>query len=208
MPTLRTDPSAQLGLTLMELLVALVILSLTVGLGMQSLLSVERTQRSALAATDRSTADRLREVWVREGLEALASDPKQPIQGRGTRIAAFSRLDLAGIGVGGNQAWELQGVPGGVRLRITQEGGAAPLDLFFMGVNKAQFRFIDEDGGVLPQWPPSAPDTGPGTSVVSAAPKAIALLLEREDGSVDAWIAGLKNPRPPSRLLIDEGETP
>lgn len=163
----RTSPErarpAQRGFTLVELLVALVILGFVMTLVSEAIFQVAQITRVA-DATTRGLTSRWGAGWSASGLFANLAIPEESkapaLEGTASRISGFSTQPLDG-GTTGLQRFEIE-------LRATSEGpratemvtlardgssvrGTASVVAVFAG--RAEFAYVDRAGKIVPVWP-------------------------------------------------------
>lgn len=203
----------QNGLTLVEMMVVLMIASMALTLGYQSLGQWRRADASISGITGQARQMALTRSWLEESLRSLT--PVEPPAGNaaqrtggtedgkfaGTR-ERFSGLSLNGVlsSRGGSipVVWELARETEGTRLGLVENGRA--LDLPLPGVEEAHFSYVDKEGRSHTQWPPAL-------GMADQLPAAVALHLTQADGSHQVWTAavvGILNPIPRPYELDEE----
>lgn len=171
------------GLTLLEMLVTLVIVSLVVTILSQAMSQLARIERLLEGGQLRSTVVALRAEWVRAALAGLMPSPTDAERLRG------SERELRGLSSEVPQ-WPLSG-PARLHLRLRTEergvsttlellpegdAGKAPVQLMQWSGREGRFRYLDAQGQWGGQRPPLS-STTPGTvpAAALALPRAVAL---------------------------------
>jgi general secretion pathway protein J len=168
-PNRPLSARSQAGLTLVELLVSMVILSFVMTLVSEAVYQVSQIARAA-DATTRGLGARWGAGWSASGVFANLLAPeepsdKPPMVGSSTRVAGFTARPLSG-GDTGIEPFELQLGPA----QNNRPGDALTTDLIMTlpGDNRraastqvvasfpgrAEFAYVDRSGLTLPVWPP------------------------------------------------------
>lgn len=202
------DPEA--GFSLMETLIALVILSISAVLIFQSLISqseltarvestsLEAGRESVRRAGFTSVVEALVPSWPEDIETAFVATPvlisgltAQPLIRQDPGLAAFE--------------FKLEEVPS--QLVYTAGGEALALASF---PERAVFSYLGPDGNWHPEWPPRdvRPDTGPfdDSAAFPVAPLPLAVRIQTETRTELDWVARLhwRAPHLPRRQDIEE----
>ena len=159
----RRAARQQHGFTLVELLVALVILGFVMTLVSEAIFQVSQITRVA-DATTRGLTSRWGAGWSASGLFANLAVPEESkapsMEGSSSRVAGFTTLPLDGSTTGVHR-FELELRPAADRSTSTElvartrtnssvSGDASVVALF---PARAEFAFVDRAGKTLPGWP-------------------------------------------------------
>lgn len=196
---------AQRGFTLVELLVALVILGFVMTLVSEAIFQVAQITRVA-DATTRGLASRWGAGWSASGLFANLTIPEESaipaLEGSSSRVTGFSTLPLDGS-VTGLQRFDISLRPTVDRPVSTEmvthsrEGSSVRADTSVIAVfsGRAEFAYVDRAGKLMPGWP------GVTRKEIDAEelPRAV-VVREVGSGNVLMWYPFLgETARPPPR---------
>lgn len=171
------------GLTLLEVLAALALISLLAALSGQLLFEAQRAQRSAADAS--RTGEDLALLRWQESIEAyLPNHPQEPsaFMGAPARLALPSALP-PWAHAGGAQAvvWRLEGGEAGTRLLAeaadAAEAGTSGLPAIHLPPGDWAFRYAGADGVWQDAWPPQRPVAEDDRRLMLVA------LIDRRDGT-------------------------
>ncbi|HEY4559822.1 MAG TPA: prepilin-type N-terminal cleavage/methylation domain-containing protein [Lysobacter sp.] len=174
------------GFTLMEVLVVLVIVSLTTAALFQ-MLGIYRIARERVSAqvaeVDRRT---LVQEWFTDSIHGLLAIEGEPMRGRASGFSATTLNPLCGTpGAPASVQWTLESSAEGWRLRYAEDGQArwsAPVQ----SREAPRFLYFAADGTPSSQWPPAL-------GVQTPLPASVALV---RDGRVEmASVLGPLEPR-------------
>ncbi len=192
------------GLTLLEMLVALVLLSMVATLAIQGLGYVMSQQRRFADFAADARADTLRYAWYRDvigGLYPARSGEPGRFQGRPDRVQGVTLNPLAHPGgVPGGFRLSLETAAGETRLRYAEPGGRSWVLARLQGGDRAAFEFLDSDGQWHPRWPPEAAQRP------EQLPRAVALRLDGATGAAAPWIVAVQSRRTARRSVRDHLE--
>lgn len=187
------------GLTLLEMIVVLLIASLAITLGFQSLGQWKRAE-DALALTGAQMREvRSAELWWRMSVQALVPTVDSPFHGSATRFAGLT-LSPALSTPGGSTgiAWNLRPLDSeGTLLRL--EEAEATLDIPLREGTRAHFLYAGSDGKMHAQWPPAVGEA-------HNLPRTIALVWETGPGEALVWAATVAGPLDPVQDRMFEWE--
>lgn len=195
------SPRRQHGFSLVEMLVVLLIAGMALTLTAQAVGQYQRAQASASGVERAGRQYRLSEAWFRDAVRGLVAIAEPQWEAAGGRLSpdvvapqfrgnamGFSGTTLlpvlAGQGVPTTQEWTVvAGSAGTDVLRLREEG--EELLLSFPGRGDLRLHYLDTEGGVHAEWPPTNdpwpqlpaaiileigadPDGMPATTVISA----------------------------------------
>ena len=180
----------QNGLTLLEMLVVLLIASMAISLGYQSLGQWQRANAAISNISGATQQATLTEYWFESSLRSMI--PLREVEFQGTRdrlsgIATQPTQSHQGGATGSEWSTRHEGTD---QLLILEEDNKQ-LRLLLPGVANANFGYMDKEGRVHDQWPPKL-------GLHDHLPAVILLKQEMVDGSQRLWaanIAGARNPR-------------
>lgn len=182
----------QAGMTLMEVLVTLVLISLATMLMFQTLGSY-RIAKERVAAQS-GTVDRraLFEAWFRESVRGLHATRRVAFKGSGREFEGLTLAPASGAtGAGKALRWSLRERARGDWLIAYAEGGTPRWDLPFSDTRSASFAYLDEAGELHEVWPPAL-------GLQDALPAAVVLRRTAADGvertPVVAAVLGAREP--------------
>ncbi len=152
--------AAQSGLTLMETLVTLVIVSLVAGLVAEGLYQIARAERSLEGLQLQSRLASLHERWAVDAMEGLvvrSADDKDAFQGDAKSLSGTSTLlpVLADTGAEAFRLW-LKPLDGqaGTALQLELPHRRQLAELMRWPLTDLSWVFVDDGGQTLKQWPP------------------------------------------------------
>ncbi len=178
------------GFTVMEMMVVLIIVSMALMLGFQSLEQWQRAEAALdrISATTRARA--LTASWWTDSIRALTPVEKEPFHGSPQRMEGYSLSPVfAGPGALTAVQWSIVDISDGnnVALRMEENGGQYLLPL--VDASGARFRYLSADGEASDTWPPG------GTGLESTdLPAFVELLVRDSAGNEHAWIAHVIGP--------------
>jgi|GEM_PF-1109506 len=146
------------GITLFEMLVVLVIVSLVGGLLMQALWQVLDVRGRTLSQIHYQERGLQSERWFRDAVNSLVAEVDRIEEGvfRGDRDG-FSGTSLASLdepyGVPARISWRIQGDDGAYSLIMS--GKEENYELMRLRDGPAGFRYLDEEGAWHEEWPSS-----------------------------------------------------
>lgn len=179
----------QRGLTLLEMMVVLLIASMAIALGFQSLGQWRRANTAIAGISGATQQSTLTESWLESSLRSLFPVKEEAFEGTSQRLAGVATLPIQSH-QGGSTAveWVIH-EEGALRsLKLKEDG--KELDLPLPGVTKATFGYLDKDGRIYEQWPPKL-------GLHDHLPAMIVLEQEMEDGSRRLWAAAITGARNP-----------
>ena len=196
------------GLTLIEMMVTLVIVSAVVGLLAQAMSQLRRVESLLSGGQLEAAVQQVHAAWLLEALEGVAAQPldslerfKGHAQGLTALTVAVPGFPAPRPGLLKLQIRKSSDAPGSV-LEMTQasaltaEGAATPL-LSWIG-EAGRFRYRDVDGEWHEQWPKS---DRPG--VFEQLPTAILLEIGLDGARVLIAPVRASNVAPPTRKQVD-----
>lgn len=187
------------GLTLLEMIIVLLIASLAITLGFQSLGQWKRAEDTLARAGEGMREVRSTELWWRTSVQALVPTVVTRFQGSPTRFAGLTLSPvLAPPGGSTSIAWSLRPLGrDGTVLRLDEAG--TTLDISLPDETRAQFLYAGADGKMHAQWPPALGES-------SDLPRSIALVRQAASGESIVWAATVSGPLDPVRDRMFEWE--
>jgi prepilin-type N-terminal cleavage/methylation domain-containing protein len=177
------------GLTLLEMMVVLMIASMAMALGYQSLSQWQRAETSMASVGGQLRRLRLTQAWLDGSLSGLTPIEEAPFAGTADGLqGTTTRPILASQGGQTPIAWAIRPGQGAVVLELQE--GAETIEIPLEGAVTAHFSYLDRAGKAYPQWPPKL-------GLNDQLPAAIALVQESDDAQIRTWIAavaGITNP--------------
>ncbi|MCD9047784.1 type II secretion system protein [Luteimonas sp. MHLX1A] len=184
--------SSESGMTLLEMLVVLVIASMALALGFQSLGQWRRANAAIETLTLQGRQMMLSRSWLESSVRGLHPVEDTPFAGQGEQWTGVTLQPvLATQGGATAVSWRIERGAGGVVVLSLEEGSQA-LELPLGEVADARFEYLDPEGGLHPQWPPAL-------GLNDHLPAAVGLVLEGAPGDQRVWLApviGMRNPVP------------
>lgn len=162
-PSPEHAPARQRGFTLVELLVALVILGFVMTLVSEAIFQVAQITRVA-DATTRGLTSRWGAGWSASGLFANLAIPEESkapsLEGTTSRVAGFSTQTLDGS-ITGLQPFEIElrattDRPVSTEMLVHRREGSAvrsPTSVIAVFAGRAEFAYVDRAGKTVPVWP-------------------------------------------------------
>lgn len=188
--TSRLPATKQRGLTLLEMMVVLLIASMAITLGFQSLGQWRRANAAISSISGATQQATLTESWLQSSLRSLIPLEQSPFKGEPDRLQGVAVQPVQSHQGGATDVeWSISQERGGQQLLLKEDARQIALPL--PGVTRATFEYVDKDGRIHAQWPPKL-------GLHDHLPALIVLRQEMDDGSVRLWtsaIAGSHNPR-------------
>lgn len=185
--------AAAAGFTVLEMMVVLIIISLALMLGFQSLEQWQRAEASLdrISATTRARA--LSASWWMDSVRSLTPVENQPFQGSADRLQGFSLSPVfASSGAMTPISWTIVDDPDhGKALQMEEDGTRHLLPL--VDVSEARFRYLSRTGEASDRWPPG----GLGLQDHTSLPAFVELLVRNEGGEEQVWMAHVVGPLDP-----------
>lgn len=183
--------SSESGMTLLEMLVVLVIASMALALGFQSLGQWRRANAAIETLTLQGRQMMLSRSWLESSIRGLHPVEDTPFAGESDHWEGVTLQPVLETQGGATaMRWEIQREAGGVVLALEEAGRALALPLGeFAG---ARFEYLDREGRLHPQWPPAL-------GISDHLPAAVGLVLEGAPEDQRVWLAsviGMRNPVP------------
>ncbi|WP_433853558.1 PulJ/GspJ family protein [Stenotrophomonas nitritireducens] len=178
------------GLTLLEMLVVLLIASMAISLGYQSLGQWQRANAAISSISGATQQATLTEYWFESSLRSLIPLQEVEFQGARDRLSGIATQPTQSHqgGATGTE-WSTRHEGANQFLTLVEDG--KQLDLPLPGVVSATFGYLDKEGRTHDQWPPKL-------GLHDHLPAVILLRQEMDDGTQRIWaanIAGAHNPR-------------
>lgn len=182
------------GLTLLEMMVVLIIASMALTLGFQSLGHWRRANAAIANLGSDTRHAMLVESWLRSSLRNLIATSPANFSGDETQLQGVTTAPVVASQGGATVIhWQVDALNPGAPALILKEGGTV-LRLPLADVRAAQFSYFDTDGSAHRKWPP---ELGVGDQL----PSAVALTFRDADNTVSRiWIAEIIGPRNPIDL--------
>ena len=187
------------GLTLLAMVVALLIATMALALGYQSLAQWRRAEAAISGQNGNLRQERLAQQWLETSLRGLVPVTTQPFAGDATQLSGTTtRPVLASQGGMSSLAWSIR--PDGASLLLEEDGQTLQLDL--PSGSNPHFVYFDKEGKEHGQWPPQL-------GMATQLPAAIALAQDPAgDGDRPLyWLAAVAGKLDPIEILIYEPET-
>ena len=188
------------GLTLLEMMVALLIASMALALGYQSLAQWRLAEAAISGHNGNLRQERLSQQWLESSLRGLVPVATKPFVGDATQLSGTTtRPVLARQGGMSSLTWTIP--PGGTALLLEEDGQSLRLDLPPGG--NARFIYLDGEGKQHSQWPPQL-------GLAPHLPTAIALVQDRASNGTERplyWLAAVAGKLDPIEILVYEPET-
>lgn len=188
--TFDLHPTTQRGLTLLEMMVVLLIASMAITLGFQSLGQWRRANAVISSISGATQQSMLTESWLENSLRSLIPLEDAPFEGTAEQLQGIAVQPVQSHQGGATSVkWSVsQDTEGGRQLLLDEDGRQLSLPL--PGIQRASFEYVDKEGRSYSQWPPKL-------GLHDHLPMSIVLKQEMDDGSVRLWtstIAGTRNP--------------
>ena len=136
------------GFTLMEMMVVLVLISLTTALLFEALGSFRQANARIAARTADQRESALALAWLQDSVAGLRADREQPFEGDREQLSGLSLSPLGGgAGAPASIVWRLD-----ERSLHYRQGEAAALTITLTGFRG--FGYLDAEGKPHSQWPP------------------------------------------------------
>lgn len=187
------------GLTLLEMMVALLIASMALALGYQSLAQWRRAEAAISGQSGNLRQERLAQHWLESSLRGLVPIATTSFSGDSTQLAGITtRPVVASQGGLTSLHWRIEA--DGTTLLLEEDGQTLRLGLPLGG--RAHFVYLDREGKAHEQWPPKL-------GLVPHLPSAIALVQEPGAGSDRSlyWLAAVAGKLDPLEILMYEPES-
>lgn len=187
--TIDAPARLQRGLTLLEMLVVLLIASMAIAIGFQSLGQWRRANEAITRVNGAIQQTSLTEAWFESSVSSLIPVDKHPFKGSSQRLVGTLTQSVQ-FHQGGaiDASWAIGTDAGQAVLTVTEDG--KPLALPLANVQSAQFAYLDKDGKLHEQWPPRL-------GLHANLPETVLLELNMDDGRTQWWagtIGGARNP--------------
>lgn len=181
--------SNQIGLTLLEMMVVLLIAGMAMALGFQSLNQWRRAEVAIASIQGATQETSLIESWLRSSLRSMVPIEERPFEGSADSLRGVSVSPvLSHQGGASDVVWAIDSGPAGSSLVLTEDENR--LELAMPGAVSASFAYVDVTGKTYPQWPPKL-------GLFDHLPAAIVLQHVDQSGYKHLWavqIAGALNP--------------
>ena len=180
------------GFTVLEMLVVLIIISMALMLGFQSLgqWQIAEAALDRMGATTRAQA--LVADWWTASIRGLTPVEQQPFKGAANRLDGFTLSPVfAQSGAMTPIRWTIvDTAESGLVLQLEENGARRVLPL--TGWQQARFRYVSEEGKASDAWP----SEGLGLEGTDL-PAYVELVVRDESGREDAWLAHVIGPLEP-----------
>lgn len=184
----------QRGFTLIEMIVVLVIASLALMLGFQSLSQWQRAQEALTRITASTRSTGLVEAWWRESVTGSTAVLDSPFKGTPDGFEGYTLTPVFGTqGSTTTVAWKVLGGQGeSLKLQLTEDENTRQFELPDM--HAARFSYVSRDGKVSDRWPMTLGKPEEDTNL----PSLIRLTFEDAEGEESAiWVAAVTGPLDP-----------
>lgn len=184
------------GLTLLEMIVVLLIASMALALGFQSLGQWRRAEGSITQMGGALRAAGLTASWWRESIRGLLPVKALPFSGARQEVSGITLAPvLESPGASMPVTWTLQpGSDGNIALLLRE--GEKTLALPLPDATEAHFMFIDKDGKPHAQWPPAL-------GMQEDLPSTVALVQTLAGGRQRVWAASVSGSLKPLALPFE-----
>ncbi|TWI14274.1 general secretion pathway protein J [Lysobacter ruishenii] len=182
------------GLTLLEMMVVLMIASMALALGFQSLSQWQRANAAIATLGSDARHSALTESWLRASLHGLVATVPVSFSGDATQLHGVTLAPvLASQGGATAVRWKLDTSPrAGPALVLEEDGTTMRLPL--SDTRAAHFTYLDKDGRDHREWPPAL-------GVGDQLPAAVALVRVGAEGAASRiWVTEIFGPRNPTDL--------
>ena len=182
------------GLTLLEMMVVLMIASMALALGFQSLGQWRRASTAIATLGSATRHSTLTESWLRESLRGLVATAPASFSGDETQLQGVTLAPvLASQGGATVIRWRLDTSRPDTPTLVLEEGDAT-MRLPLSDTRAVRFTYLDKDGRAHREWPPAL-------GVGDQLPSAIALIRTGLDNAASRiWVAEISGPRNPTDL--------
>lgn len=179
----------QSGLTLLEMLVVLLVASMAIAIGFQSLGQWRRANEAMTRVGGAIQQTTLTESWFEASVHSLIPVNQSPFKGdREALHGTMTQSVQFHQGGATDTHWAIDNPQGQTQLTVTEDGKSLTLPL--LDVESAHFTYLDKDGKPHEQWPPRL-------GKHAALPATVVLQLHMDDGSTHLWagtVAGARDP--------------
>lgn len=188
---MASRPRAAAGLTLMEMLVTLVLVSLATLLMFQSLGSYRIAKERVAAQSGAIDRRALFDAWFRDSIHDLYPTKRLAFEGSSRALKGVTLAPAFGIaGAGIVMEWSLaEERPAGWQIRYAEDGRQR-WELPLAATRDARFGYLDDGGKMHDAWPPKL-------GVQTQLPAAVVLRRTASDGLVKVTVAAVRGPRNP-----------
>ena len=182
---------AAAGLTLMEMLVTLVLVSLATLLMFQSLGSYRIAKERVAAQSGAIDRRALFDAWFRDSIHDLYPTKRLVFEGDPRALKGMTLAPAFGVaGAGIVMEWSLaEERPAGWRIKYAEDGKQR-WELPLATTRDARFGYLDDGGKLHDTWPPKL-------GVQTQLPAAVVLRRTATDGVVKVMVAAVRGPRNP-----------
>lgn len=187
------------GLTLLEMMVALLIASMALALGYQSLAQWRRAEVAISGQNGNLRQERLAQQWLESSLRGLVPIGTAPFSGDSTQLSGTTTRPVV-TSQGGLTSLHWRIEPNGESLLLEEDGQTLHLDL--PPGSQTHFVYLDSEGKEHEQWPPKL-------GLAPNLPSAIALVQEPDTGNDRPlyWLAAIAGKLDPIEILMYEPES-
>ncbi len=188
--------ASERGFTLIEMIVVLVIASMALMLGFQSLTQWQHAQDALTRVTASNRSLGLVESWWRASATSETAVLDSPFKGSTDSFQGFSISPVFGTaGATTETVWRLRTPkPDGDGILLELEEGGQQHLFELSGVRSARFSYVSGDGRTSDQWPMTLGKGEEDTNL----PALIQLSLEGDDGQpIAIWVAAVSGPLDP-----------
>lgn len=141
----------QRGLTLVEMLVALMIAGFALALAAQSLGQWRRAQERVATTTQAGRETRMVESWLRDSIRGLVAIADNRFEGDARGFAGMTLTPvLQAGGTPQRQRWRLDD-----DATLTLEEAGKVVSLPQLALSRPRFTYLDADGKAHDRWPPA-----------------------------------------------------
>ncbi len=185
---------SQRGFTLVEMIVVLIIASLTMMLGFQSLTQWQRAQEALSRITSSTRSTGLVEAWWRESATGATAVLDAPFKGTPDGFEGFTLTPVFGTqGSTTTVVWKVAGAAGEpLRLELTEDDKTRQFEL--PDIRAGRFSYVSREGKVSDRWPMTLGKPEEDTNL----PALIRLSLKDSEGrEASTWVAAVSGPLDP-----------
>ncbi|PJK14735.1 hypothetical protein CO613_04480 [Lysobacteraceae bacterium NML07-0707] len=177
----------------MEMIVVLLISSMAVMLGFQSLMQWQQAEATFSRIGNETEANTLTAAWWRSSMRGLMPVEKTPFWGNASSLSGFTNNPIfSTAGAMTPIHWQVLENTEGNGMRLVLKENNRIHNLPIDGGATAQFAYMDRDGGIHPQWPPKVLGEAP-----TQLPQAIRLNIRYSNGEERSWAAHVIGPLNP-----------